>query len=584
MTDTGERPFLPKGGERAFPWLGGPFREALEALRAAVQLDEGLLLLTGDVGTGKTSLTRALLHILRHEGALVGSVVYPCLEPFEFMRAVALAFGLRAWFSTREAFQSELDGFLRQAAAKGAHVLVVVDEAQSLTPEVLDEISRLLRRPDELPPTGLAPLNALLVGQQELESMLDDQRHTALAARARTRCRLRPLTEEEVDRYVIHEVAMVSGREHPFTPAATREIHRASQGVPRLITRIAREVIAAPAAGLPVKVPQGPDRRSSAPVVDLDAIRRAAEHLLSDHAASGRRQAGDTGWVSSRRPVVVARDLVASVAASLGTSLRGIARSSARPAVALHGACRRVRWMLHGRLVAWRRWLVETRRHLPSARRAVIVAAVILVSVGLTAQRVVRQREPASSGERSGTARVERASVPTHAIPEPLSNARPGPAAGAGPADPGRRESDSHEALGGAEPELHGKAPASDAPARSSAEVTEMQTRAEAPKLAQTPNLPKASIGVDSETPGSARQPTRPSTLSTTSTERSSGTARTPGPPRSATGTTVRQRDERRQERPTASAPQRPTAEVDDGAPDPAGIIDWLLKERSGRP
>jgi type II secretory pathway predicted ATPase ExeA len=233
-------------------WLGGPYGEAFAALRSRA----GLLVLTGEIGTGKTTVANALAQSVVDEGGLVGRLFYPRLEPLDFLRVIVQTYGLPTELATREAFHAELRELVRRAATEGRRVVFVVDEAQSLEPELLNEIERLFASVSDDAGPGDAPhqpgvaelgsFSVLLVGQESLESTLAEPAHARLAERITARYRLRPMNENEVAGYIDHRLTVAGVDGVTFTRTAITEIHRASEGLPRLINSIAERAAAHP--------------------------------------------------------------------------------------------------------------------------------------------------------------------------------------------------------------------------------------------------------------------------------------------------------------------------------------------------
>jgi AAA domain-containing protein len=159
-----------------------------------------------------------------------------------------MAYRLDSAFETREAFQVEFEDFLRRAAADRKKVVFVIDEAQELTPELFEELERLLPAAGGAAPDDRAPFSVLLVGQLELEPILQDPSHAALAGQIRARCRLRPLTDEEVAKYLAY-------RGPEPSPAGLRKVLREAKGVPRLIDHVAKQLMVAPARPRPALPP-----------------------------------------------------------------------------------------------------------------------------------------------------------------------------------------------------------------------------------------------------------------------------------------------------------------------------------------
>jgi general secretion pathway protein A len=260
---------LENGADPAAMWLGEPYGEALAVLRTAVRQDEGIILLTGEVGTGKTLLTKALLLRVRQD-AIVGTLLFPRLEPLDFLRAVADAYGLPSGFDAPDPFYAEFEAFLRRTGAAGKRVLFVIDEAQGLPPATLNSIERLLR-PERGAADDRAAFNVLLVGQDELRAELREPRHAALARRITAQRRLRPLTEEEVGAYLTHRLAATGAKRAAFTAAETREIHRGSSGLPRLINQLAQQAIGGAGGVSPRDVARTDVERAKTPVADVKA-------------------------------------------------------------------------------------------------------------------------------------------------------------------------------------------------------------------------------------------------------------------------------------------------------------------------
>ena len=229
------RPFS-AGTDPDLLWLGRSQQGILDRLRSAVLAREGVLLLTGDVGTGKTILAKALLHRLRAD-TVVATVTFGRHHPLDFLKEIGAAWGVDGAPATSEAFYSRLPTLLDDAAARDKRVVLFVDEAQTLSQEVLTEIGRLATMAGE--PGSQACLSILLVGQDELAAVLSRPEHAALAKRVGVRCVTVPLTDAEVGEYVAHQLK-AAGRTRPvFTEEGLRELAAASQGIPRLVNTVA---------------------------------------------------------------------------------------------------------------------------------------------------------------------------------------------------------------------------------------------------------------------------------------------------------------------------------------------------------
>jgi general secretion pathway protein A len=210
-------------GAPATIWLGEPLREAVEAVETAVRGEGGLIVVTGDVGVGKTTLARALVERLG-DGVIVASLLYPHIRATELRAVLRDAWAPGADVETREAFLHAIDTALDAADAGKQSLLLLVDEAQGLTPEALDEIAALLQHAAARP-----QLSVLLIGQDELKSVLAA---SPLHGRIRLLQRIRTLQEREIQEYV------TARRGVSLSATESRDIARASRGVPRLIERL----------------------------------------------------------------------------------------------------------------------------------------------------------------------------------------------------------------------------------------------------------------------------------------------------------------------------------------------------------
>ena len=215
-------------------WEGPPYRETLLALRQAVRENRGALVLTGDIGCGKTMLANVLADGFRREGAIVGALSHPQVDAFELLQAIARGLGLTTPFDSRAAFTSMLREFIADARAANRVVLVIVDEAQSLSHEALAEIAQLPLGDRD----GTPGLTVLLAGQETLQTTLREPEHAALAERIAGTFRLRLLAEDDVAHYVRHQLRRAGIEQPAFESAALREIAAASGGNPRLINTL----------------------------------------------------------------------------------------------------------------------------------------------------------------------------------------------------------------------------------------------------------------------------------------------------------------------------------------------------------
>ena len=216
----------------AFLWLGEKHKEALAVLQYGVLDNKGFLLLTGDVGTGKTTLIQALLEGLYQKSVLVASVPDPGLEQMDFYRYIAAAFKFKKEFSSKGDFLIYFGKFLRYAHLKQTKVLLILDEAQRMAPELLEEI-RLLSNFEN---NGEKLLNIFFVGQNEFNDALLDPKNKALRQRITINYNLKPLSKKEVTAYIAHRLGVVGVQDRSiFTDNAVEAVYLATEGYPRRI-------------------------------------------------------------------------------------------------------------------------------------------------------------------------------------------------------------------------------------------------------------------------------------------------------------------------------------------------------------
>ncbi|MEN8159928.1 MAG: AAA family ATPase [Myxococcota bacterium] len=215
----------------AFLVLEETHREGLATLVYAVRSRKGFVLLTGEVGTGKTTLLHALLAQLDRDTASA-FIFNPKLEPLDFFRMVFEEFGIEEPCETKAEYLLALNRFLIGRIERDLTTLLIVDEAQTLSPEMLEEI-RLLSNL-ETPSSKL--LQIMLVGQPELAEVLARPELRQLRQRIVLRHNLRPFTPQEASHYVDERLRMAgyTGKAL-FENSALRELFRVTAGVPRLI-------------------------------------------------------------------------------------------------------------------------------------------------------------------------------------------------------------------------------------------------------------------------------------------------------------------------------------------------------------
>jgi len=225
----------------AFLFTTKRHNEALATLYYGVRRHKGFVVLTGEVGTGKTLLIRSLLQMLKLSNVHYAYVFNSRLAPMEFLQYVAGDFRLPVSGKNKSELLLELSSFVISRFKKGLTTVLVVDEAHHLSEEVLEEI-RLLTN---LETTEEKLLQILLVGQPELDEKLDSVDLRQLKQRIALRSQLAPLDMEETEGYIRRRLT-VAGHAAPDTlfPFETvLEIHRHSRGIPRLINTLCENAL-----------------------------------------------------------------------------------------------------------------------------------------------------------------------------------------------------------------------------------------------------------------------------------------------------------------------------------------------------
>jgi general secretion pathway protein A len=258
-----EKPFSLTPDPR-FLFLSESHREALAHLLYGIEQGEGFIAVTGEVGTGKTTLCRALLQRLGPKME-VAFVFNPILSGEDLLRAVSLEFGLITEGYSRADLNDQLNQFLLQTSRDGRRALLIVDESQNLDPATLEEI-RLL---SNLETSSSKLIQIVLFGQPELDEMLDSRELRQLRQRIAVRWTLSSLNAAETRDYVRHRLKIAAGKEcNLFDDKALREVQRRARGIPRLINVLCdRAMLVGYAAGTPT--------------VKTDSIHRAAREILS---------------------------------------------------------------------------------------------------------------------------------------------------------------------------------------------------------------------------------------------------------------------------------------------------------------
>jgi general secretion pathway protein A len=220
-------------------FLSDEQREAIASLMYAVLARRGFSVLIGDAGTGKTTLLRALMRSLPESRAVFSIVVNPTLSPAEFLRTCVADFGIETGESAKDVLLSKLHRFLIEVHKDNKVAVLVVDEAQRLSPQLLEEV-RLLTN-FETDKEKL--IQVILAGQDELADILDRHDLRQLKQRVSTRLHIKPLTAEPIAAYIRYRWSRCSAAPVPFDAAAIAAIQETSAGIPRLINSICENAL-----------------------------------------------------------------------------------------------------------------------------------------------------------------------------------------------------------------------------------------------------------------------------------------------------------------------------------------------------
>lgn len=268
-----ERPFS-LTPDPDFLFLSGSHQRALDHLLFGLESGEGFIVVTGDIGVGKTTVCRALLRRLPERFA-TALVVNTLLTEKELLRTVLDDFGVPVPDGTRKDLLDALNRFLLAEAEAGRRPVLIIDEAQNLAPPLLEQV-RLL---SNLETEKRKLLQIVLFGQKELQEKLRLPQLRQFDQRITVRATILPLDLRETSRYIQHRMCVAGAAGSTFlSPAAERLLHRRSRGVPRRINQLCDRALLAACV------------RNAARVEPEDVVRAAAS--LSD----GSKRVGWTAW------------------------------------------------------------------------------------------------------------------------------------------------------------------------------------------------------------------------------------------------------------------------------------------------
>ena len=263
LTDT---PFSITPNPR-YLFLSKHHREVFAHLLFGIRRHAGFIEVTGEVGTGKTTVLRTLFRELEKEEARIAYIFNPCLSALDLLRTVNREFGLDHQSSPPE-LHAALNAFLLQENAAGRTVILVIDEAQNLAVDVLEQVrllSNLETETDKL-------IQIVLVGQPELGALLEKKELRQLSQRITVRYHLQAMDAEDTTAYIEHRLGIAGWtRRHLFTPAAQQKIYRETRGNPRMTNILCDRALL---IGYADNIAQ----------IDLPEIRRAIKEVRRQHS------------------------------------------------------------------------------------------------------------------------------------------------------------------------------------------------------------------------------------------------------------------------------------------------------------
>jgi type II secretory pathway predicted ATPase ExeA len=265
-----------------FLYMSGQHREALAHLIYGVTTEGGFVLLTGEVGTGKTTICRCLLEQVP-EATDIAFILNPKVTVEELLASICDEIGVRYPEGTKsnKVFIDLINDYLLDAHARGRKTVLVIEEAQNLSPDVLEQV-RLLTN---LETADRKLLQIIMLGQPELKDILARPELRQLSQRITARYHLGPLSRQDISAYVSHRLTVAGGKKRLFSPSSIRLLYRLSGGVPRLINLLCDRAL----LGAYVQ------EKSR---VDRSTLRKAAGEVLGKPPEFGK-------WLTLRRAFVM---------------------------------------------------------------------------------------------------------------------------------------------------------------------------------------------------------------------------------------------------------------------------------------
>ncbi|GIX29505.1 XrtA/PEP-CTERM system-associated ATPase [Pelomicrobium sp. G1] len=226
----------------AFLYASRGHKSALAYLKYGMYQGEGFIVITGEIGTGKTTLIRSLLEQLDRQKVVAAQLVSTQLDAENLLRAVATAFGIPVKAPHKAELLAEIEAYLTALVPRHKRALLIVDEAQNLSPRAVEELRML----SNFQLGNHALLQSVLVGQPELREVMRSARMKQLRQRVIASYHLGPMDRQETQGYIEHRLARVGWVGDPqFDAEAMDEIYGATGGVPRRINTLCNRLLLA---------------------------------------------------------------------------------------------------------------------------------------------------------------------------------------------------------------------------------------------------------------------------------------------------------------------------------------------------
>ena len=226
----------------AFYFASKQHRRAKAYLEYGVSRNEGFIVITGEIGAGKTMVLRSLIEGLNGSNVITGNLVTTQLGAEDTLRMVGAAFGFRVKDVPKSELLITLEAFLISQTSKGKRCLLVVDEAQNLTPRAVEELRML----SNFQFGNQALLQSFLVGQPEFREILQQPEMEQFRQRVAATCHIGPLDQDETRAYIEHRLKRAGAQGKPtFDAAAFEGIYKASGGIPRRVNSVCDRLLLA---------------------------------------------------------------------------------------------------------------------------------------------------------------------------------------------------------------------------------------------------------------------------------------------------------------------------------------------------